>query len=320
MGGKLYFVPSALRMVLPHKNVRFYFETQHFYGFGSCPIYWTSFLLVFELGLGFSGFYDKMPKRNKMKKEFPILEFDPSRDVKIDPRKVIKPIPGIPEFCVICFFEEAIDKFLENHSHEIIGHIKSEAVKKNIYKVDFGGTSVCLVNIFPGAPVAASYIDEISAYGCRKFLAIGGAGVFDKEIQVGKLMIPVSAVRDEGTSYHYAPPSREMDMDSRAVDVIETYLAKNKIPFIKCKTWTTDAFYRETVKKYELRKSEGCVAVEMECSAFIAVAKYNDVIFGQILYGGDCLDGDEWDKRDWHSREDVRYGLLEHAMKIVQGF
>ena len=180
--------------------------------------------------------------------------------------------------------------------------------------------TVCYSNVKEVDKCNAAYIDEISAFGCKKFLAIGSAGVLDKKIQVGKLMIPESAVRDEGTSYHYAPPSRKIHMDKPVVDAIEAYLTENKIPLIKDKTWTTDAFYRETVKKYELRKSEGCISVEMECSSFIAAARYNDVIFGQALYGGDCLDGAEWDMRESHSREGNILWLLEHAMKIVQKF
>ncbi|MDR0367400.1 MAG: hypothetical protein LBH41_02385, partial [Rickettsiales bacterium] len=60
----------------------------------------------------------------------------------------------------------------------------------------------------------------------------------------------------------------------------------------------------------------------MECASYLAASKYNNVVFGQILYGGDCLDGAEWSKREWVecSKEERRYWMLEHAMKIVQKF
>jgi nucleoside phosphorylase len=63
-----------------------------------------------------------------------------------------------------------------------------------------------------------------------------------------------------------------------------------------------------------LRKSEGCVAVEMETSAFIAAARYNNVMFGQILYAGDSLAGDEWDNRGWLARNDIRNFVLGLAL------
>jgi uridine phosphorylase len=258
----------------------------------------------------------------KMKKEFPILEFDGSRDVKIDPRKEIAPVPGMPERCVLCFFDEAINNMVEKYPNEIISRFGSEACDqfKPIYKVDFDGTPVALAAAFLGGPFAVGEIDEISAMGAKKFLCIGSAGVLDKEIAKGGLILPTSALRDEGASYHYIAPSRWIDVESRVAAAIEKYLARNKIPFVKGKTWTTDAFYRETKGKFESRKAEGCISVEMECASYLAAAKYNGVDFGQILYGGDCLDGQEWDKRKWieHTREERRYWLLEHAMKIIQ--
>ena len=76
------------------------------------------------------------------------------------------------------------------------------------------------------------------------------------------------------------------------------------------KTWTTDAFYRETPDKVALRRSEGCVAVEMEAAAFFAVARFRGVTFAQMLYGGDDVSGEEWDHREWNKRRSVREDLL----------
>ena len=85
--------------------------------------------------------------------------------------------------------------------------------------------------------------------------------------------------------------------------------------YVHYKTWTTDAFYRETEDKVALRVSEGCVTVEMEAAAFYAVAKFRNVILGQILFGGDDLSGVEWDSRRWVSREDIMRGLVEVSLK-----
>ena len=158
--------------------------------------------------------------------------------------------------------------------------------------------------------MAAAYIEELTAYGCKKYVACGGCGVLQKEIAIGHLIIPVSAVRDEGTSYHYLAPSREVEMEEHIVKIIEDTLTENEIPFIRGKTWTTDAFFRETPAKIKRRKEEGCIAVDMEASAFISVAKYNSVSFGQIFYAGDSLGGDEWDGRKWHDRLDIREMVL----------
>jgi len=159
-------------------------------------------------------------------------------------------------------------------------------------------------------PLAAGQLEEIAETGCRKFLACGSCGVLQKDIAVGRFIVPTAAVRDEGTSYHYARPSREIAADERIMGIIEEKLPEENIPFIKAKTWTTDAMFRETPGKIALRKTEGCVSVEMEASVSMAVAQYLGVDFGQILYSGDGVGGNEWDTRDYNKRTDIREFLL----------
>ena len=75
--------------------------------------------------------------------------------------------------------------------------------------------------------------------------------------------------------------------------------------------------YRETPKKIAMRRAEGCLAVEMEAAALMAVAQFRKVPFGQVLYAGDDLSGNQWDKRDWQSRLDVRENLFWLAVDAV---
>ncbi len=110
-------------------------------------------------------------------------------------------------------------------------------------------------------------------------------------------------------------PSREIECNQHALNIIENYFQNENIPYIKAKTWTTDAFYRETEDKIALRVSEGCVTVEMEAAAFFAVSRFRNVVLGQILYGGDELSGVKWDSRQWCSREEIRRNLVELSCK-----
>jgi nucleoside phosphorylase len=89
------------------------------------------------------------------------------------------------------------------------------------------------------------------------------------------------------------------------------------IPHLVGKTWTTDAPYRETRARIKRRRDEGCVAVEMEAAAMMAVAQFRNVPFAQILYAGDDLSGAEWDNRGWQSRSDVRESLFWLAADAV---
>ncbi len=248
-----------------------------------------------------------------LKKEFPILEYDDDRDGFINPNTIHKKI-DISENVVMCFFGDAIEKLKNEFPYEIKYTLKFESYFYPVYEFAYKDKKIAVVHMSVGAPIAAGMIDELNAIGCTKFIACGGCGVLTKDLPVGNLLIPVSAIRDEGTSYHYLPPSREVIANEYAVKCIEKTLSENEFNYIKVKTWTTDGFFRETKGKIELRKQEGCTTVEMETSAFMAVAEFRNVIFGQILYSGDDLSGEAWDRRDWHLREDIRETVLKLSL------
>ena len=110
-----------------------------------------------------------------------------------------------------------------------------------------------------------------------------------EDIPENRFLIPVSALRDEGTSYHYLPPSREVEISKAGINAIESALSQKNIPYWEVKTWTTDGFYRETVEMVQYRKEEGCQVVEMECSALAACAKFRKVTWAMLLFSADTL-------------------------------
>jgi purine-nucleoside phosphorylase len=87
-------------------------------------------------------------------------------------------------------------------------------------------------------------------------------------------------------------------------------LEKHGVEYLISKTWTTDAPYRETPAKVQLRRSEGCLTVEMEAAALFAVARFRGAICAQMLYAGDDVSSTEWDHRDWTSQTSVRERLF----------
>lgn len=246
-------------------------------------------------------------------KKYPILEYDESAPV-IEPGKVIKKM-DIPEHGVICFFKEVIDNLIDSGKTNLITNLKSEMGLHPIYEIEFNGKKVLLFHPGVGAPLAAALLEEVIALGANKFIACGKAGVLDKDIAVGHLIIPQTAIRDEGTSYHYLPPSREVEASKEGIKAIESILKKHKVKYLLSKTWTTDAFYRETIEKIKQRKLEGCLTVEMESSAFFAVAKHRKITLAQILYGDDDLSCEEWDSRGDIDRSCMRENIFWLAVE-----
>lgn len=168
-----------------------------------------------------------------------------------------------------------------------------------------------------GAPLAAGFLEELIALGGRRFMVCGGAGVLDGAIARGHVMVPQVAVRDEGTSYHYLPPAREVSVHADAVSAIVRVLMRHNVPYDVVKTWTTDGIYRETRQRIARRRAEGCDCVEMEASALLAVAQYREVSLGLVLYGGDDVSGEEWDSRDWFRDGSTRQRLFWLAAEAV---
>ncbi len=247
--------------------------------------------------------------------KYPILEFDTSETSVINPQDIFKPI-NIPEYCVITFFKDVIGEYVKENKVTRVASLNCETVDLPLYETEVSGKKICLVQGFLGAAGAAGFLEEMIALGIKKLIVCGGAGVLKKDIAAGHIILPDSAIRDEGLSYHYIKPGREIFADEHAVAIIEQEFNERNIDYIKGKTWTTDAFYRETKDKVALRVSDGCLCVEMEASAFMAVAQFRKVTLGQILYGGDDVSGDEWDSRKWQSRCDIRRSLVELSMEI----
>ena len=240
---------------------------------------------------------------------YPILEFDATPEAFIEPSKIIR-AHDLPEHCVISFFKEVMDKVISEHDAKVAVQNRWEDGPHSIYEIEYQGQRLAFFHPGVGAPIAAGLLEEAIAFGCRKFIACGGCGVLEKDITVGHLIVVSGAVRDEGTSYHYLPPDREVTADERGVNALVTMLESRGVPYRVGKTWTTDAPYRETVNKIARRREEGCLTVEMESAALIAVSQFRNVIFGQALYGGDDLSGTEWDQRHWQSRQDIRESLF----------
>lgn len=248
------------------------------------------------------------------KKELALLEFDDAPGIVKAGFALSK---KLPERCVITFFKEVIVGYIKSGKAKILYPINWETGVVNYCLLKYKDEDILIYHSHVGAPSSAGMLDDAIAGGVKKAVACGGCGVLDKNLAAGHVIIPTAAIRDEGTSFHYAPAAREIELNKNVVNTISEVLDTNSVPYIKSKTWTTDAPYRETRAKMQLRKSEGCAAVDMECSALAAVAEYRGIEFGQLLYSGDQLDGDVHDNRGWQDMTSTREKLFTLALECV---
>lgn len=248
------------------------------------------------------------------KHAIPILEFDDNPQAVIMPNHEGLDLQ-LPKKCIYAFLEEEIDRFAQEVGAKCVGEFVSATKTYPVYVMDYKGEKVCLAQAPVGSAPAAQFMDWLIGYGVENIISTGTCGVLTN-IEENAFLVPVRALRDEGASYHYAPPSRYMDVNVEAISAIEQVLEQLGVPYEEVMTWSTDGFYRETAEKVAYRKEEGCAVVEMECAALAAVAQLRGAVWGELLFTADSLaDLDNYDSRDWGSEAFDK--ALELCLEIV---
>lgn len=224
--------------------------------------------------------------------------FTGEKQAFINPQDFIEQLPDFPRLCVTTFSENIIQKFAGMDGVKTIASLYSANGILPVYEITYQGNRIAFFLSRVGAPACAVGLEEIIALGTKKIVMFGSAGILDESAARDKIIIPTSAIRDEGTSYHYLPADEEIVMDEHSVNVMVNCLSRLQIPYVLGKTWTLDGIYRETPKAIDARKKQGCISVEMECSAAIAVPRFRGIPFAQFLYGADSLAGETWEPND----------------------
>ncbi len=206
---------------------------------------------------------------------------------------------NLPRKAVFAFLRDCIDDFAREHNAKVVSEFVSMTKNYPIYVLNYKGEDICLCQAPVGAAASAQILDWLIGYGVEKIISTGCCGVLT-DIPENSFLVPVRALRDEGTSYHYLPPSRFVDINRDALAVLKNVLTAKGLLYTECTTWTTDGFYRETAEMVEYRRSEGCSVVEMECAALAACAAFRGVQFAQLLFTADSLANvEEYDERSW---------------------
>lgn len=227
-----------------------------------------------------------------------ILEqFDPNKNAMINPDQIVEKLEGMPRVAVSCFSRVTFERLLEELDVEVIAVTSCANMVFPIYKTVYDGVEIALFLSDVGAPMCVGMLEDVLALGTEKIVLFGTCGVLNSSIGDCSIIIPDRAVRDEGTSYHYAPPSDEIDVNVKYKDLFCDMLDEIGCSYRVGKVWTTDAFYRETPDKVARRKAAGCICVDMECSAVAALAQFREKDIVQFFYAADNLDGEEWDRR-----------------------
>ncbi|MCB2146486.1 MAG: nucleoside phosphorylase [Deltaproteobacteria bacterium] len=152
-----------------------------------------------------------------------------------------------------------------------------------------------LVGPLVGAPYAAMIVESLGVWGVEKILFIGWCGAVSRRVKAGDIIVPDSAMVDEGTSGHYCDPSCRVALPARPlVHQARKALQHHGADFHDGAVWTTDAIFRETVEKVKHYQAKGALAVEMELSAILTVAGFREMEAAGILVVSDDLSDYQW--------------------------
>ncbi len=223
--------------------------------------------------------------------------YDPCETAILNPDMIVEALPDFPAVTISCFarrlFQSVCDAF---HAKEI-GRIHSAGVDTPIYELMYQGKRFAFYQSGVGEPKCVAEYEEILAMGSKCLILFGNCGVLDAEIKDCGIIIPTQAIRDEGCSYHYAPPSDTIEVNKKYRELFYDTCHKFAYPYVQGTTWTTDAIYRETQGKVSRHKGEGAICVEMECAGMQALCDFRKTDFFTFFYAGDHLQSNGWDPR-----------------------
>ena len=152
-----------------------------------------------------------------------------------------------------------------------------------------------LVGPLVGAPYAAMIVESLKVWGVEKILFVGWCGAVSGRIKAGDIIVPDSAMVDEGTSGHYCDPSCRVALPARPlVHQVRLALQHHGASFHEGAVWTTDAIFRETVEKVQHYQAQGALAVEMEMSAIFTVSGFREIETAGLLVVSDELSDFTW--------------------------
>lgn len=215
-----------------------------------------------------------------------------------------------PDGVILCYSKKLMEHVLENHKTTNVQRFYGE-----MYLLNETKNNVAIVGKFGiGAPVATMLLEELIAFGVKRFISIGTAGTLQKNLRAGDLVVCERAIRDEGTSYHYLKASKYAYASPGMTGRIKKALDAADQKYFVGTSWTVDAPYRETIAEARQYQKDGVATVEMEASALFAVAQYRGVEMGAMFTISDSLAELQWSPKFHFKKTD---GGLEILYKVA---
>jgi uridine phosphorylase len=231
------------------------------------------------------------PKMKGKHSEIPIIT--PEEYVRYSKKVGITP-HQMPTSIILCFSKRLINSLQERHELKVVSGIYDHSTTK-LYSVEGTKRRVGILADFGiGAPATVLHMEELIAWGAKRFVVLGTAGGINAALKPGNVVVCTKSIRDEGTSHHYTKNTRYASASRELTEALFEALSKDVKQLYKGPSWTIDAPYRETVKELAHYRSEGIMTVEMEASAVFSVGQIRGVETSAVFVISDLLTENGW--------------------------
>ena len=211
-----------------------------------------------------------------------------------------------PYGAILCLYKGAMRRFAWKYPSQRLTSFLGDVY---LLKRTRGRVGV-LGNFGIGAPALTSIAEEMMAWGTKRVIIMSLAGGLQTHLRPGSIVVCNRAIRDEGTSYHYLPPARDVDASPALVRAISNTLQQRGLAYSVSATWSTDAPYRETYEEVHEFQKEGVDVVDMESAGVFADAQVRGVEAASVFVVGDNLGSPRWSAPDDMRALHVRLGIL----------
>jgi uridine phosphorylase len=219
------------------------------------------------------------------------------------------PREPVPPICILEFDGDLTDWLISTGK---IRPWKSWAcfhTAMHAFEVD--GTPCGIVPRTIGGPYAALIAEQLKSSGAQVVLGLTSAGRVASSVPVPSLVVATSAIRDEGTSYHYLLANRPALANQKLVNFLHGELQSLGVPVLSGAVWTTDAPYRETNQQLAECASQGVLAVEMQAASLFAFGIARDMPVGMVALVTNAVD---------HEQDPFDLRLLEAMSHAANSF
>lgn len=151
-----------------------------------------------------------------------LSNFDDAKKAIINLEDLVAAITDFPEIVVSCFARATFKRMLKRYKYRLLTKTSVANLDIPIYELDYHGRKLAV-------------LEDLVAMGMKKLILFGTCGILEEQVKETSIIVPTIAVRDEGTSFHYAPAQNEISVNDRTLAKFLTYLQAENISFSKGK-------------------------------------------------------------------------------------